>query len=237
MSQMMSLCGDELAALIAEETGEETLAEKIRDRIQKMYQPRELDSQEINLSQKVAQRLESLKPLFAHREINLISRLEETGTVMIPSEVLDKMVDGLIRNAIENTPDEGKIEIAVQRKGGGSLLAVHDYGVGITEDAQKRIFEGFFSTRDTMAYSTRKPFDFLAGGKGADLLRMKILSERYHFQISTKSTRCGYIPREEDICPGRISRCRFCARPEDCFASGETTFEVYFPPAGDRKNL
>jgi GAF domain-containing protein len=235
MSQMMSQCTDELAALIAEETGEEALAEKIRARIRDMYQPREVASQEINLAQTVKERLESLKPLYAHRDIQLNPRIEDTGTVLIPPEVLEKLVDGLIRNAVENTPDEGKIEITVQKRGGGSLLLVHDYGVGITEDAQKRIFEGFFSTRDTMAYSTRQPFDFLAGGKGADLLRMKILSERYHFQISMTSTRCGYIPREEDICPGRISRCRFCARPEDCYASGETTFEVYFPPLGEQK--
>ena len=231
LSQVMSQCTDELAALIAEETGEETLAEKIRRRLKEIFQPREVESQQINLAQMVEERLESLKPLFAHREIHLVPQFEETGTVLIPPEVLQKVVDGLIRNAIENTPDEGKIEIKVQKRGEGSLLVVNDYGVGINEDAQKRIFEGFFSTRDTMAYSTRKPFDFLAGGKGADLLRMKILSERYHFQISMTSTRCGYIPRDEDICPGRISRCRFCTSPEDCYASGETTFEVYFPPA------
>jgi len=52
---------------------------------------------------------------------------------------------------------------------------VHDYGVGIIEDAQKRIFEGFLSTQDTMAYSSKRAFDFNAGGKGADLLRMKNL--------------------------------------------------------------
>ena len=49
-------------------------------------------------------------------------------------------------------------------------LVVHDYGVGITAENQKHIFEGFFVTRDTMAYSSQRPFDFNAGGKGADLL-------------------------------------------------------------------
>ena len=34
------------------------------------------------------------------------------------------------------------------------------------------ISEGFFTTQDTMAYSSKKPFDFNAGGKGADLLRI-----------------------------------------------------------------
>jgi signal transduction histidine kinase len=147
---------------------------------------------------------------------------------------LQKVVDGLVRNAIENTPDEGKIEIAVRKKGKGAEFMVHDYGVGIIEEDQKRIFEGFFTTRDTMDYSSKRPFDFNAGGKGADLLRMKIFSERYNFTISMESTRCGFIPKESDICPGRISECSFCATREDCLHSGETTFSLYFPPLPEK---
>ena len=108
---------------------------------------------------------------------------------------------------------------------------VRDYGVGITEDAQRRIFEGFFSTQDTMAYSTKKPFDFNAGGKGADLLRMKIFSERYNFKIDMVSTRCRFLVKDTDVCPGRISQCPFCSKIENCHESGGTTFTIYFPPA------
>jgi hypothetical protein len=108
---------------------------------------------------------------------------------------------------------------------------VRDYGVGITAEHKKRIFEGFFSTQETMAYSTKKPFDFSAGGKGADLLRMKIFSERYNFKIDMDASRCGYIPQERDICPGNISECTYCRTQEDCYASGGTAFSIYFPPA------
>jgi signal transduction histidine kinase len=110
-------------------------------------------------------------------------------------------------------------------------LVVSDQGIGITEENQGRIFEGFFTTQETMSYSSRRPFDFNAGGKGADLLRMKIFAERYHFRIEMNSTRCRHIPRDSDICPGRISQCGFCTRPEDCRGSGGTTFTVFFPPA------
>jgi signal transduction histidine kinase len=141
------------------------------------------------------------------------------------------VVDGLIKNAVENTPDEGKIEVVVHKKGEGAQLLVRDYGVGIMENNQRRVFEGFFSTHNTMDYSTKRPFDFNAGGKGADLLRMKIFSERYHFEIEMKSSRCQFIPREVDICPGRIGACAFCTKAEDCYHSGGTTFSLYFPPA------
>ena len=135
-------------------------------------------------------------------------RLEPAPPILIPPDVLQKVIDGLVRNAIENTPDEAKVEIIVRKKGEGAELAVRDYGVGITEEAQRRIFEGFFTTRDTLAYSSKRPYDFMAGGKGADLLRMKIFSERYHFQIHVSSTRCRFLPRENDVCPGRIKRVR-----------------------------
>jgi len=185
----------------------------------------------LSLDQTVRERLEDLKPLFSHRELEIHTHFEPTPPVFIPLEVLHKVIDGLIKNAVENTPDEGRIEVAVQKKGEGALLLVHDYGVGIPEEARRRIFEGFFSTRDTMAYSSKRPFDFNAGGKGADLLRMKIFSERYHFQIDMASIRCKHLPGETDVCPGRISRCPFCSRVEDCHKTAGTIFSLYFPPA------
>ncbi len=231
LSLLLEECTDELVTLVAVETGEEPLAEKIRKKIEDFFGPKESSAQEIHLEKWVRRRLEELKPRFSHRRIEILRHLSPAPPVLVPPEVLRKVADGLIRNAVENTPDEGRIEIAVQKKGQGTLFTVHDYGVGITDEDQRRIFEGFFHARDTMSYSTKKPFDFNAGGKGADLLRMKILSERYGFQISVTSTRCGSIPREEDPCPGQISHCPFCTQKKDCYCSGETTFSVFFPPA------
>ena len=142
------------------------------------------------------QRIEALKARFTHREVEIVSDLEEGAPfIRISADVFQKVVDGLIRNAVENTPDEGKIEIKVRKRG------------NITAENQKHIFEGFFVTRDTMAYSSQRPFDFNAGGKGADLLRMKIFSERYNFKINMTSSRCQFIPQDSDICTGKISRC------------------------------
>ncbi|MDP7077346.1 MAG: hypothetical protein QGI64_03640, partial [Desulfobacterales bacterium] len=92
-------------------------------------------------------------------------------------------------------------------------------------------FENNFITYEIMQYSTRNPYDFNAGGKGFDLLRMKIFSERYNFKIRMSSKRCGYIPRDEDICPGKIELCEQCRRKKDCPHSGGTTITVQFLPA------
>ena len=85
-----------------------------------------------------------------------------------------KIVDGLIKNAIENTPDGGTVDIRISGRGDKTVLMVSDSGVGISKEYQRRIFGGFFPNQEMALYSTGKPFDFNAGGKGIDLLRMKI---------------------------------------------------------------
>ena len=135
------------------------------------------------------------------------------------------MFDGILKNAVENTPDEGKIEVTARLD--GNHLAVHfrDFGTGITPENQKLIFAGFFHTQDTDHYSTKTPYAFNAGGSGADLLRAKVFSERYGFAIDFESTRCAYIPEDTDECPGRISRCGSISNTSECRASG-TVFTV-----------
>jgi len=231
LTLLLDQCVEELSSVVAEETGHEPLFQRIKDHLDRAFGPKEAKPEVLRLDQEVRARLDFLKPLFSHREVTVLTQLEAVPSILVPPEVLHKVVDGLVRNAVENTPDEGKIEVAVQQKGNGALLIVRDYGVGIPEEAQKRIFEGFFTTRDTLAYSSKRPFDFNAGGKGADLLRMKIFSERYHFQIHMASTRCKHLPAESDVCPGRISQCPICSKIEDCHQSGGTIFTVYFPSA------
>jgi signal transduction histidine kinase len=231
LSLILEQCADELATLFALETGDGSIVEKVRGKILEIFGAKQAVPTVLSLDGTVSERLRLIGPSFSHRKVEILTRIEPTPPVLLPPDVLEKIVDGLIRNAVENTPDEGRIEVDVRKKGEGSLLVVRDYGIGILEDARKRIFEGFFSTQDTMNYSTRRPFDFGAGGKGADLLRMKIFAERHHFQIDMASVRCRHIPGESDLCPGRISKCRFCTRVEDCHESGGTVFTVYFPPA------
>jgi PAS domain S-box-containing protein len=233
LSLLLDQCTDELETLIAEEGGEVALIERVRGCVEEIFGPHKAVPEKIMLVDSVRERLKALKPSYSHRQVAVTSRLEQTPPIVMPVDIVHKVIDGLVKNAIENTPDEGTIEIIVHKKWEGTELVVRDCGVGIVEEAQHRIFEGFFATQETMDYSSKKPFDFNAGGKGADLLRMKIFSERYHFTIAMESSRCRFIPEERDICPGRISTCSFCTEKDDCYRSGGTTFLLYFPPASE----
>ena len=232
ISELFDHCIDELETLVAEEIGERPTINRIRKRIEEIFGPSdESTSENIILDEYIKEEIDDLRPLYTHRQVELVTHFVPSPPLYIPRDVLQKVVKGLIKNAIENTPDEGKIEVTVLKKGEGTELSVRDYGVGITEEHQRRIFEGFFTTRHTDDYSTKTPFDFNAGGKGTDLLRMKIFSERYNFRIDLDSSRCKFIPHESDICPGRISDCSFCGKRKDCLSSGGTKFTVYFAPA------
>jgi signal transduction histidine kinase len=234
LSLILDECADELEALIAEEVGEGRVIERVRQRIEAIFGPKEAIPEEILLDKYVAERLKILKPAFSHRKVKVLRRLKRAHPIYIPIDPLEKVVDGLVKNAVENTPDGGKIELLVRPKKNGTELVVRDYGVGITAENRRRIFEGFFTTQETLDYSSKAPFDFNAGGKGADLLRMKIFSERYDFKIEMTSSRCRFIPKSGDLCPGDIQKCGFCEKNEDCYLSGGTTFSVYFPPVPQR---
>lgn len=233
LSLLLDQCTDELEALIAHEVGEGSVVERIRKRVADIFGPRELVAEPVRLDEFAHQRLETLRPSFSQRNVEIVTRFEQTPPIMMPLEPLQKIIDGLVRNAIENTPDEGEVDVLVRKKGEGTELVVRDYGVGIAKETETRVFEGFFATQDTMVYSSKQPFEFQAGGKGADLLRMKIFSERYNFRIHMESSPCRFIPQGGDECPGIVADCPFCTTKQDCQTSGGTAFYVYFPPLSE----
>jgi len=143
--------------------------------------------------------------------------------------ILEEILEGLLKNAIENTPDEGMIRIVVEPKGPKVLLRVQDFGIGITPENQTYIFDGLFPTQETDLYSSKRPYEFNAGGKGLELLQMKVYGQRYGLELSMESQRCIHIPTDQDLCSGKISACPHCQTQEDCLKSGGSIFTVSFP--------
>lgn len=173
--------------------------------------------------------LEKVKERAAHRLIRFQLQVAGDHQVTMDPGVLDSILVGLLKNAVENTPDEGTILILSEEKDHRILLKVRDFGIGITEENQQSIFDGLFHTQETDLYTSRKPYDFNAGGKGLDLLKMKVYGRNFGFDLSMESRRCVHLPTDRDVCPGRISACHHCQRPEDCLSSGESTFCLSLP--------
>ncbi len=192
--------------------------------------------QALDLCPFIVQSVERAKHNAAHRQIHLKAEGVNEVSVLTEPAVLREVVDGLMRNAVENTPDGGFVTVWLEEKDEAVLLHVTDCGVGISEENQRYIFDGLFHTQETERYASRKPYDFDAGGKGLDLLRMKAYAGRFGFGLSVKSTRCRHLPGEGDVCPGDISRCPFCKTAQDCAESGGTTFTVSFTRNRERRS-
>ncbi|MBU1341439.1 MAG: PAS domain S-box protein [Proteobacteria bacterium] len=229
--KMFEACQDELETLIHQNLTADDLEHAVHQLIDEKFGPRSIHYRLIDFSDYFYGLYASLESEFAFRHIHIqISIEEELPCLLLPEEILNKMIGGLIKNAVENTPDNSKIDILIQKKEAGILVSIHDFGVGIEADAQKRIFEGFFTTQETLLYSTKKPFAFNAGGKGADLLRMKIFSDRLGFTLKMVSQRCRFLFDNKDaVCPGDIEKCKYCKTREDCLTSGYSVFTVFFP--------
>jgi len=170
------------------------------------------------------------------RELEIVKDFDKGIAVFMSRSVLEKVCSGMLRNAIENTPDQGQIEVSAGRAGKNIIICFRDYGVGITPENRNLIFTGFFHTLDTNYYASKEPYQFNAGGTGADLLRAKVFSERCGFSIEFESTRCMHIPEDTQVCPGSISECQFVRGRAECLSTGGTVFTLTLPLAetGDR---
>jgi len=186
-------------------------------------------SQSIDLYTFTVSVLEKIKRTVEHRNLQFKVEGDAGLYIFMDPFILRGVVEGLIKNAVENTPDGGIIEVMSYQRDTGIFLQISDRGIGITEENQGSLMDGLFHTEETDYYTTKKPFEFGAGGKGLELLRIKHYAERYGFDISLRSTRCIYIPTDRDVCPGDIAKCSHCKTVDDCIESGGTTFTVTFP--------
>jgi len=229
--KMLDSCKDELETLLSQNIESDELMASVKQMIDEKFGPSESGSENVDLNECLPVFHKKLKEKYTDRNVDVsITMNGKVPQISIPRDILSKILEGLIKNGVENTPDGGSIIVSLESRNNGVLLKVHDFGVGIKEDDRTSIFGGFFTTQETLLYSTKNPYAFNAGGKGADLLRMKIFAERFGFSISLESKRCRFLVENPDYsCPGNIVNCEFCKSKQDCEQAGNTVFSVLFP--------
>lgn len=215
--------------LTAEEETTDLILKKIHDRIESIYTAGETKFEKIHLKGFIEDVLMDALSQSDRKVFSIQKDMDESLTLYMDRNILTKIVFGLIKNAIENTPDEGKIMIRSYATDKDIVIDFTDHGIGITRENQNEIFGGFFHTQETKMYSTKKPFDFNAGGAGIDLLRIKIFSEKFGYIVDFTSQRCEYIMLESDQCIGKISSCEHIQTKSQCHQSGGSTFSIRFP--------
>ncbi len=176
----------------------------------------------------IHQILDEIRGESSHRSVSIIPRLEALEEAFIDPSIFRTVLRTLMKNAIENTPDQGQVVVTLEKVPLGVILKVADQGVGIAEADRSFVFEAFHHTQKTYQYSTRNPYDFDAGGKGLELMHLKMLAEEGCFDLWFESQRCQYADSHEGGCPGIISSCEHVNDTHLCAESGGTTFHVLF---------
>ena len=205
----------------------------IADRIEALFKVDEIRPEWILLAPFLEDILQRARSAMGPRDLEINAYLDNAVKIHMDRLVLEKAAGGLLKNAIESTPDEGRIALFAEKGEDGVRLRVQDHGIGITAVNKDLIFGGFFHTMDTELYSSKRPYEFNAGGAGADLLRIKVFSERFGFFVDFETRRCPHIPGDTDLCPGKISRCPFATDREVCLTTGGSTFYMDFPVTTD----
>lgn len=107
-------------------------------------------STEINCREVVEKVLFILSMQFEEKRVRVERVLDEDITVFLAQQVFESILLDLLINAIEAVEIEGNIRIEVgQSSNNMSLIRIEDDGSGIAEDIQDKIFEPFFSTKET----------------------------------------------------------------------------------------
>ena len=83
-------------------------------------------------------------PLCAKKNISLsLKKYPPKLDAVTDQNALRNIIQSLISNAIEYTPEDGKIEISIEKKERTFILTVEDTGIGIPRKEQSSIFEKF----------------------------------------------------------------------------------------------
>ncbi len=99
--------------------------------------------------------MEAARPGAEEAGVALGARVDEVGTVEGDRDRLGQMLDNLVSNAVKFTPEGGRVDVHLSRRGRRALIEVRDSGVGIPEAEQGRLFQRFF--RSSTATSAPSP--------------------------------------------------------------------------------
>ena len=80
---------------------------------------------------------------------------EELLLVKIDARLITQVIINLVDNAIKYTPDTAKIRITAERDGDRVAVSVADDGNGIPDESKPRVFEMFYTGKNSVADSRR----------------------------------------------------------------------------------
>ena len=121
-----------------------------------------------------------LHPQFEEKAIQLTTDWSSSlPAVRADADRIAQVLTNLMGNALQHTPSDGEVTLSVSHHGGVVEFAVHDTGVGLTDEDLMRIFHRFYRVDKSRARTS--------GGSGIGLTIAQHLVEAHNGRIWAES--------------------------------------------------
>jgi PAS domain S-box-containing protein len=125
----------------------------------------------LSLKRLVEEVIKELEHTAHARNISVqLAKTSNAFSVKTDSLIAKEIVSNLTSNAIKYTPDGGSVTLKLTQRKLGTVLSVHDTGLGIPKESQDQIFTKFFRAPNVVKLET--------SGTGLGLYLVKGLAER-----------------------------------------------------------
>lgn len=142
-------------------------------------QQKELEINYMNLSELAINIIDNLQTQAQNKRIKIQSEIEKDVIIEAHENKIAQVITNLLSNAINYSSEDNKVIVRVYRNDNKVYLEIQDYGIGISETDQKRIFERF--------YRVDKARSRDSGGTGLGLSITKHIVEAHNGRIDVKS--------------------------------------------------
>ena len=144
-----------------------------------------VDLRPVALDQVVAHAVEACRPEFEATHVRLDVDVESRCCRVIGDEFrLQQVATHLLLNAARFTPEGGRVEVALQTRGGNAVMTVRDTGQGLEREQLAHVFDRFWQADPRRA--ARR-----GGGLGLGLTLAKQLVELHGGMIEAHSDGAG----------------------------------------------
>ena len=120
-----------------------------------------------------------LEPLANDKKIVFQSKFREEINVMGDIPQLSRLFSNLLENALQYTPEEGRVSLDLYRQNRFAIISVRDTGIGIAPDQVSKVFDRFW--RADKARTRRE------GGTGLGLAISEAIVKRHGGKVSVTS--------------------------------------------------
>jgi signal transduction histidine kinase len=135
---------EELLSVMASETQR---IDRIVQQFLEYARPPRLVPEPVDVDALVRDVAERARSLAEARGVRLEVQGPGPGTALVDPAQLRQALDNLIRNAVDATPEGGRVSLAARRDGAGYAIEVRDTGRGIEPAELPRIFDLYYTTK------------------------------------------------------------------------------------------